>query len=376
MRTLIILLSAVLAISCKPENQVEISGVYEGGNGKTIYLKQSIGNKLETLDSAKVGEDGNYKLTAIIPEMDFLNLIDGNTTYIFLGVPGTEVKANFRESITQNTLFEGPKESSDFNEVHTYTQELNKKRQQLNADFQAGQLDRMGAMNRFNEINQEWADYARNFVDENPNSPAVLSCLSVYHPIEDLEVYKSTLQALKPRMGSSDYIKNLEAQITRNEGQAAAYLQQKKIEEERDKLLAEGNVAPEISLPNPNGKVINLSDLRGKYVLVDFWASWCKPCRRENPNVVRAYQKYKSKGFEILSVSLDKNKSAWVNAIKADNMTWKHVSDLKFWNSEAAQKYGVSSIPFTLLLDPDGKIVAKNLRGEALHNTLAKLLNA
>ncbi|TXC78484.1 TlpA family protein disulfide reductase [Luteibaculum oceani] len=307
--------------------------------------------------------------------MDFLNIIDGNTTYIFLGIPGKEIKADFRESITQNTRFEGPQESTDFNEVHTFTQELNKKRQQLNTDFQAGQIDRMGAMNRFNEINQEWSDYARNFVDQHPNSPAVLSCLSVYHPIEDLEIYKSTLQALKPRMGGSDYIKNLEAQITRNEGQATAYLQQKKAEEEREKLLAEGNVAPEISLPNPDGKVINLSDLRGKYVLIDFWASWCKPCRRENPNVVNAYKKYKSKGFEILSVSLDKNKSAWVNAIKSDNMTWKHVSDLKFWNSEAAQKYGVNSIPFTLLIDPEGKIVAKNLRGEALHNTLAKLLN-
>ncbi|MFN0201714.1 MAG: peroxiredoxin family protein, partial [Bacteroidia bacterium] len=108
--------------------------------------------------------------------------------------------------------------------------------------------------------------------------------------------------------------------------------------------------------------------------LVDFWASWCRPCRQENPNVVAAYNRFKNKNFEILGVSLDQSKDAWVQAIKDDGLTWKHVSDLKYWQNEAAKLYGVQSVPFNILLDPKGKIVAKNLRGAALEQKLAQVL--
>src|SRR5690606_10261788 len=112
-----------------------------------------------------------------------------------------------------------------------------------------------------------------------------------------------------------------------------------------------------------------------KYVLIDFWASWCGPCRKENPNVKRMYDLFKDKGFEIYAVSLDRNQVAWEAAIKADNLTWIHVSDLQFWNSAAAKEYGVTAIPFTVLLDPEGNIIDKNLRGASLENKLKELLN-
>lgn len=134
-----------------------------------------------------------------------------------------------------------------------------------------------------------------------------------------------------------------------------------------------GEPAPDITLPTPEGKPLSLSDLRGKVVLIDFWASWCKPCRAENPNVVRVYEQYKDQGFEILGVSLDRSKDAWTQAIQQDNLTWKHVSDLKFWNSEAAQQYGVSAIPYTVLVDREGNIIAERLRGGNLEAKLAEV---
>ena len=140
------------------------------------------------------------------------------------------------------------------------------------------------------------------------------------------------------------------------------------------KAVAIGQVAPEIALPNPDGQIVKLSSLRGKYVLIDFWAKWCGPCRKENPNVVKAYLANKDKGFEVFGVSLDRNKEDWVKAIKEDNLTWTHVSDLKYFQSEAALKYNITGIPFSVLVDPKGVIIAKNLRGEDLHKKLEEVL--
>jgi len=148
-----------------------------------------------------------------------------------------------------------------------------------------------------------------------------------------------------------------------------------KVALETAKTTAIGSAAPDFTLNDVNGKPVSLASFKGKYTLVDFWASWCGPCRQENPNVVKAYNTYKAKGFEILGVSLDDKKENWEKAIQQDNLGWKHVSDLKGWQSSAAALYDVKGIPMNFLLDKDGKIIAKNLRGEDLVKKLSEVLN-
>ncbi len=145
---------------------------------------------------------------------------------------------------------------------------------------------------------------------------------------------------------------------------------------EKMKVLAVGQPAPEISLPNPDGEIVSLSSLKGNYVLVDFWAKWCGPCRKENPNVVRMFHKYKDQGFHVYGVSLDRNRADWVQAIEEDGLDWTHVSDLKYFDSQAANDYNINAIPFSVLVDPSGIIIAKNLRGKGLQKKLDELFGA
>ena len=172
------------------------------------------------------------------------------------------------------------------------------------------------------------------------------------------------------------YFKTYEQVAEKFTGEWRDYSLVKEFEEKVRQLkkTAIGSPAPEIHLPDPQGKFMKLSDFRGKFVLVDFWAKWCGPCRRENPNLVNAYNRFKGPSFEVIGVSLDRNKEDWLQAIAEDGLTWVHLSDLRYFESVAAQDYNINAIPYSVLIDPKGIIVAKNLRGQELHRTLEKFL--
>ncbi|MGI4749500.1 MAG: redoxin domain-containing protein [Janthinobacterium lividum] len=221
------------------------------------------------------------------------------------------------------------------------------------------EADRPKLAEKFTELQAEQKAVLKVFIQQHPQSLVSLDALRAFGgPSPNYSEVMPLFSALTPAVQNSDNGKDYKASIEKLKGTSV------------------GAMAPDFTQNDPTGKPISLSSFKGKYVLLDFWASWCGPCRQENPNVVKAFNQYKSKNFTVLSVSLDKpeGKQAWLQAIKDDNLAWNHVSDLKFWNNDVAKLYGIQSIPGNFLIDPNGKIIAKDLRGDDLNQALAKML--
>ncbi|WP_374165723.1 redoxin domain-containing protein [Arcticibacter sp. MXS-1] len=217
-----------------------------------------------------------------------------------------------------------------------------------------------GMGKRYEALMDEQNQVLQSFIRENPGSYVSLDAVkSLAANSKDPVLAESMISMLSDNLKESPSLQPLLSQL------------------ESQKRVAVGSLAMDFTQNDPSGKAVKLSDFRGKYVLLDFWASWCGPCRQENPNVVKAYNKYKDKNFTVLGVSLDRQngKDAWLKAIKDDGLTWTHVSDLKFWQNEVAVKYGIQSIPKNFLIDPQGKIIATDLRGEELDSKLAEILH-
>jgi len=206
-------------------------------------------------------------------------------------------------------------------------------------------------------------DYLKQFIRTTPNGTlGVLALGWASRSLLPAEM-DSALNNLKTRFPGNSFLAEMEKGSQQQPEQPAS----------GDSWV--GKMVPELSMPDVNGKQVSISSFRGKFVLIDFWASWCGPCRMENPNVVKAFNEFKGKNFTILGVSLDKDRDSWKKAIAQDHLTWSHMSDLKYWNSQAVETFGFQGIPFNVLVDPSGKVIAQELRGEDLDNKLKQVLN-
>jgi len=381
-KILIIFVVVLFAASCS-KSGYKISGILENANGDTLILQMVKTQSLETVDSVVVDASGQFKMKGELENADFFLLKkDPNNLITLILEPGQQLTINGDlDDFANNYDVTGSAGSKLIKEFNTKLDETLFKITMLNKIYS----DSLGSPNmaeivnnlqeRSEKILEEQKDFSTEFVRNNVGSLASILVLyqqispqyNVFDPMEDYEYFFMVDSAIFDKYSQSGAASTLHAHVTD--------LKQR-IEKirEKDKLISPGSSSPEIALPTPEGDTIRLSSTRGKIVLLDFWAAWCKPCRDENPNLVANYKKYHDMGFEIFQVSLDQTLDQWVKGIEDDKLgEWIHVSDLKFWNSVVVPAFYIEAIPTNFLLDKEGKIIAKNLRGKALSDKLIEI---
>ena len=337
-----------------------INGKVEGYPNHLVILNKFRVNSLELVDSTMTNDSGYFTFKKPISEASIL-YIQYNTQSAVPLVVENGAKLNVKITPTPNGLnydvsgLKSEKSKNLYNFIRQYTRSNNELAALDKAIAEEPDGTKMYELQMIFGGKQE---EFRSSIDSMLKFHAPLeSYFVLFNFMEEQDFQK--IKALKMRMEPKDIKSN--------------YYNDLKTIYDNNKLLEIGEMAPEIALPQVDGSILKLSDLRGKVVLIDFWASWCGPCRAEFPNVKNLYARFQSKGFEIYGVSLDKDRPSWVSSINSLGLTWKQVSDLKFWACAPAKTYKVSGIPFTVLIDKEGKIIAKNLRGEDLEKKLEEL---
>lgn len=370
---------AMLVMACNEKkadpSKLTITGKLDNLVGKTL-LMQDIDGK-NTPDTAVIAADGSFVIQMDNPPLGFYRLShEGMKDPMLMAFDSTQRSIHITgdaDDLLKTYSVSGSPDSELLQQVRDLkvafvaeTDSIREIQQQLPAD--ADIMLRKGVAQMGQKSKEAYDEKLKKLAAENSTSVSSIVAISEVDLLKAIPEYKKIRADLETVIPGSDYLKMMDKNIVNLENEAK---KQKGMAH-----LQPGSMAPEISQTTPDGKVVSLSSLRGKYVLIDFWASWCGPCRRENPNVTKLYEKYGGKDFEILGVSLDSNADRWKQAIAQDKLPWLHVSDLKKWSSQAANDYGVRSIPFTVLVDPEGKIVATKLRGQALQQKLAEIFGA
>ena len=357
----IFLLAAVVLFSTGVYAQ-QVSGVVKGGNGKTIYLFDDQDNSPD--DSVVIKNDQFSFRVKGGKEPAVYALILRDVNYPMLFVTGGNEPVQFITSADTYPIASSVKGNENTQAMQQYQkafEPLIKRAQELNDDARQINPEDEPAKNAFrkkaDDFSKDVVKTGTDFIKSHPrNIASIWLLMNELRSRLDAAEFQELFSSLDKSVQSSSYGESVTAYIK--------------------SLKANGvNVAADdFSQTDTKGQAVKLSSFRGKYVLVDFWASWCGPCRQENPNVVKAYNKYKDKNFTILGVSLDDNRDRWLRAISQDGLAWTQVSDLRGWGNEVAVQYSIQSIPSNFLVSPEGKIIARNLRGEELEAKLQELL--
>ncbi len=358
-RFFILAIAALGACTGSKSDQFTIHGKISGPQPQKVYLKFYKDKQMTVIDSSEVTA-GTFTFKGKVEFPDQYVLQFGSTNNqmaLFIENSPIEVIVNL-DSIQASTI-KGSEVNDTYEALQDSKEVLNNQMELVYTDFKTTtnptlkkELER-----KLDSLDLVAVQVSKKFIKENPQSilsPFIIDREIVYYL--ELDELEELVNGIIPTLNDYSHTKNLKQRI------------------ELLRTLQPGMVAPEFTQNDTAGNPVNLSDFKGKYLLIDFWASWCGPCRRANPTVVAAYQKFESKGFTILGVSMDKDREKWLQAISKDGLTWKHVSTLEGWDNPVGKLYGVNSIPHAILIDPEGKIIKRGLHAEELDSLLSELI--